>query len=145
MKIKIISFIMCFIFPSVSFAEGKIASIKEGQKTPFTGFLLDPPAFAKIETDKQFLIDKCETEKNLLNQKCEAEKKFLNDSCLNDRERIQKVCDLSIKERDKEIERLNKIIIDMNTESPDRGLWFGLGTAAGVVVTLTTVYLVKKI
>ena len=72
---------MCFLFPLSAFAEGgKIASIKENQKAPFTGFLFDAPAFAKIEADKHTLIEKYELEKKLLADKCEAEKKFLNES-----------------------------------------------------------------
>ena len=67
---------MCFLFPlSVLADDGKLASIKENQKAPFTGFLFDPTAFAKIEADKQFLIEKCIAEKKLLTDKCDADKK----------------------------------------------------------------------
>ena len=69
---------MCFLFPLTAFADGKIASIKETQKAPFTGFLFDATAFAKIEADKQTLIEKYELEKKLLVEKCAAEKDFLN-------------------------------------------------------------------
>lgn len=141
---KVIAFIMCFLFPLSAFADGgKVAAIKQDQKAPFTGFLFDAAAFAKIEADKQFLLDKCEVDKKLLTDKCEAEKKFLNDTCANEKDKLTKTCNVVLKGKDDEIERLNKIIEDMRP--PNKGLWFGLGAAAGIAVSLTTVYLVKKL
>lgn len=141
---KIVAFIMCFLFPLSVFADnGKVASIKQEQKAPFTGFLFDPAAFAKIEADKQFLIDKCEVDKKLLGDKCDADKKFLNDSCAIEKDKIMKTDEVLLKGKDEEIIRLNKIVADMKPTS--KGLWFGLGTAAGIVISLSTVYLVKKL
>ena len=140
---KIVAFIMCFLFPLTALADGKIASIKETQKAPFAGFLFDPTAFAKIEADKQTLIEKYELEKKLLAEKCAAEKDFLNKTCVNEKETIEKSNAVVLKGKDEEIARLNKIIEDMRP--PNRGLWIGIGAAAGVAVTLTTVYLVKKL
>jgi hypothetical protein len=141
---KIIAFIMCFLFPLSALAdEGKLAAIKEAQKAPFTGFLFDPTAFAKIEADKQFLIEKCTVEKKLLTDKCEADKKFLNDSCAIEKDKTVKSYEVIVKGKDEEIIRLNGIIAD--TKPTSKGLWLGLGTAAGIVVSLTTVYLVKKL
>ena len=140
---KIIAFIMCFLFPLTAFADGKIASIKETQKAPFTGFLFDPTAFAKIEADKQTLIEKYELEKKLLVEKCAAEKDFLNKTCVNEKETIEKSNAVVLKGKDEEIARLNAIIAD--TKPTSKGLWFGLGTAAGIAISLTTVYLVKKL
>ena len=140
---KIIAFIMCFLFPLTAFADGKIASIKETQKAPFTGFLFDPTAFAKIEADKQTLIEKYELEKKLLVEKCAAEKDFLNKTCVNEKETIEKSNAVVLKGKDDEIARLNAIIAD--TKPTSKGLWFGLGTAAGIAISLTTVYLVKKL
>lgn len=141
---KIIAFILCLLFPLSAFADnGKVASIKEGQKAPFTGFLFDATAFAKIEVDKQTIIEKYELEKKLLIEKCEAEKKFLNETCINEKDVLVKTNDIVLKGKDEEIARLNKIIADM--APPNRGLWFGLGAAAGIAVSLTTVYLVKNL
>ena len=134
---------MCFLFPLTAFADGKIASIKETQKAPFTGFLFDPTAFAKIEADKQTLIEKYELEKKLLAEKCAAEKDFLNKTCVNEKETIEKSNAVVLKGKDEEIARLNAIIAD--TKPTSKGLWFGLGTAAGIAISLTTVYLVKKL
>lgn len=135
---------MCFLFPLTAFAEGgKVASIKQEQKAPFTGFLFDAAAFAKIEADKHTLVEKYELEKKLLADKCEAEKKFLNDTCANEKDVITKSNDIVLKGKDDEITRLNKIIEDMRP--PNRGLWFGLGAAAGIAVSFTTIYLVKKL
>ena len=139
---KIIVFILCFMFTTPAFADGKVASIKEGQKAPFNGYLFDPTAFATIEIDKQQIIKKCELEKELLTKKCDGECTFLKDSCKNEKETLEKTLKIQLDSKDKEIERLSKIVLE---PKPSRGLWFGLGAASGLVVTLTTVYLVKKL
>lgn len=144
MKIRLIAFAMCFIFPLTAFAEnGKVASIRQDQKAPFTGFLFDPTAFAKIEADKQTLIEKCELEKKLLGDKCDADKKFLNETCLLEKDKLLKTNEILLKGKDDEITRLNDVIKDL--KPTNKGLWFGLGTAAGLVVSFTTIYLVKKL
>ena len=139
---KIIAFILCFMFATPAFADGKVANIKEGQKAPFNGYLFDPTAFATIEVDKQELIKKCELDKELLTKKCDGECTFLKDSCKNEKETLEKTLKIQLDSKDKEIERLSKIVLE---PKPSRGLWFGLGAASGLVVTLTTVYLVKKL
>ena len=141
---KIIAFILCFLFPLSVFADnGKVASIRESQKAPFTGFLFDAAAFAKIEVDKQTLIEKYELEKKLLGDKCDAEKKFLNDTCINEKDVLNKTNDIVVKGKDEEIARLNNVIKDLKPTS--KGLWFGLGVAGGIAISLTTVYLVKNL
>ena len=141
---KIIAFILCFLFPLSAFADnGKVASIRESQKAPFTGFLFDAAAFAKIEVDKQTIIEKYELEKKLLIEKCEAEKKFLNETCINEKDVLVKTNDVVLKGKDEEIARLNKVIADLKPTS--KGLWFGLGVAGGIAISLTTVYLVKNL
>ena len=139
---KIIAFILCFMFTTPAFADGKVASIKEGQKAPFNGYLFDPTAFATIEIDKQDLIKKCELDKELLTKKCEGECTYLKDSCKNDKDTLEKNFKIQLDSKDKELERLNKILLE---PKPSRGLWFGIGATAGLVFTLTTVYLVKKL
>jgi hypothetical protein len=140
---KIIALILCFMFATPAFADGKVASIKEGQKAPYNGYLFDPTAFATIEIDKQEIIKKCELDKDLLAKKCNNDCIFLKDTCNNEKETLEKTLKIQLDSKDKEIERLNKILIDQKPIS--RGLWFGIGTATGVVLTLTTVYLVKKL
>jgi hypothetical protein len=140
---KLLASILCFMFASPAFADGKVASIKEGQKAPFNGFLFDAAAYATIEADKQTLIDKFELEKKLLADRCVAEKDFLNKTCNNEKDALGKSYDVVLKGKDEEIGRLNKIIEDMRP--PNRGLWIGVGAAAGVAITLSTVYLIKKL
>ena len=140
---KTIAVLLCILFPFSAFADGKVASIKEGQKAPFNGFLFDAAAYATIEADKHTLIEKFELEKKLLADKCTAEKEFLNKTCANEKETIEKSNAVVLKGKDDEIARLNAIIAD--TKPISKGLWFGLGTAAGIAVSLTTVYLVKRL
>lgn len=139
---KLITFILCFMFATPAFADGKVASIKEGQKAPYNGYLFDPTAFATIEVDKQEIIKKCELDKDLLTKKCDGECTFLKDTCKNEKDTLEKTLKIQLDSKDKELERLNKLLIESKT---NRGLWFGLGATAGLVFTLSTVYLVKKL
>jgi hypothetical protein len=144
---KIIAVILCLVFlPTTVFADAvaapKVASIKEGQKAPFTGYLFDSAAFATIEIDKQEIIKKCELDKDLLTKKCNGECTFLKDSCKVEKETIEKTLKIQLDSKDKEIKRLSEILLE---PKPSRGLWFGIGAATGIVVSLTTVYLVKKL
>jgi len=139
---KLIALILCFMFTSPAFADGKVSVLKQDQKAPFAGYLLDPTAFATIEADKEAIIKKCELDKDLLSKKCNSECTFLKDSCKNEKEMLEKTLKIQIDSKDKELDRLNKLLIEQKT---NRGLWFGIGAATGIVVSLTTVYLVKKL
>ena len=140
---KLIAIILCFMFASPAFADGKVASIKEGQKAPFTGYLFDPAAFATIETDKELLIKKCEAEKEFLVKKCDGECKFINDTCKNEKEALEKTFKIQLDTKNSEITRLNEII---NGHKPvSRGLWFGIGAGVGVIVTTGLVISIAKI
>ena len=71
-------------------------------------------------------------------EKCEAEKKFLNETCINEKDVLVKTNDVVLKGKDEEIARLNKVIADLKPTS--KGLWFGLGIAGGIAISLTTIY-----
>ena len=139
---KIIALILCFMFATPAFADGKVASMKEGQKAPFTGYLFDPAAFATIEIDKQELIKKCDLDKELLTKKCDGECNFLKDSCKNEKETLEKTLKIQLDSKDKEIKRLNEILIK---EEPSIGFWFGMGAVTGIAFSLSAVYLVKRL
>jgi len=138
---KLIAFILCFMFATPAFADGKVASMREGQKAPFTGYLFDSTAYATIETDKQELIKKCELEKELLTKKCDGECVFLKDTCKNEKETLEKVLKIQIESKDKEIDRLLKITLEPR---PSRGLWFGIGAGVGVIITTGLVIGIAK-
>lgn len=138
---KLIALILCFMFATPAFADGKVASMREGQKAPFTGYLFDPTAYATIETDKQELIKKCELEKELLTKKCDGECVFLKDTCRNEKETLEKVLKIQIESKDKEIDRLLKITLEPR---PSRGLWFGIGAGVGVIITTGLVIGIAK-
>lgn len=138
---KLIAFILCFMFATPAFADGKVASIKEGQKAPYNGYLFDPTAFATIEVDKQELIKKCELDKELLLKKCDGECTFLKDSCKNEKESAEKIFKIQLEAKDKEIDRLLKITLEPR---PSRGLWFGIGAGVGVIITTGLVIGIAK-
>lgn len=140
---KIIAFILCFLFATPVFAsgKGKIASIKQEQKAPFAGYLLDPIAFATIEADKQELIKKCELDKELLVKKCEGECILLKETCKNEKDGAEKLFQIQLDEKNKEIDRLIKITLE---PKPNRGLWFGIGAGVGVIITTGLVIGISK-
>ena len=139
---KLIALILCFMFATPAFADGKVASIKEGQKAPYNGYLFDPTAFATIEIDKQDIIKKCDLDKDLLTKKCDGECKFLSDTCKNEKDTLDKTFKIQLDSKNNEIKRLNEIIIK---EEPSIGFWFGLGAVTGIAFSLSAVYLVKKL
>jgi len=138
---KLIAFILCFMFATPAFADGKVASIKEGQKAPYNGYLFDPTAFATIEVDKQELIKKCELDKELLLKKCDGECTFLKDSCKNEKESAEKIFKIQLEAKDKEIKRLLGITLEPR---PSRALWFGIGAGVGVIITTGLVIGIAK-
>ena len=139
---KLIAIILCFMFTTPAFADGKVSVLKQEQKAPFAGYLFDATAFATIEADKEALIKKCELDKDFLIKKCDGQCKFINDSCKLEKDTTEKTFKIQLDSKNEEVERLNKLLIETKT---NKGLWFGLGAAAGIVVSLTTVYLVKKL
>jgi len=130
------------MFATPAFADGKVSVLKQDQKAPFGGYLFDSVAFATIEADKEAIIKKCELDKDFLIKKCDGQCKFINDTCKVEKDTMDKTFKIQLNSKNEEIERLNKLLIETKT---NKGLWFGLGAAAGIVVSLTTVYLVKKL
>ncbi len=138
---KLITLILCFMFATPAFADGKVANIKEGQKAPYNGYLFDPAAFATIEVDKQEIIKKCELDKDLLTKKCDGECTFLRDTCKNEKDTLEKTLKIQLESKDKEIDRLLKITLE---PKPSRGLWFGIGAGVGVIITTGLVIGIAK-
>ena len=66
---KLIAIILCFMFTTPAFADGKVSVLKQDQKAPFAGYLFDATAFATIEADKEAIIKKCELDKEFLIKK----------------------------------------------------------------------------
>ena len=138
---KLITLILCFMFATPAFADGKVASIKEGQKAPYNGYLFDPTAFATIEVDKQEIIKKCDLDKELLTKKCYGECTFLKDTYKNEKDTLEKTLKIQLESKDKEIDRLLKITLEPR---PSKGLWFGIGAGVGVIITTGLVIGITK-
>lgn len=141
---KILSLVLCLTFlPLSAFTEEvaapKVANLKEGQRAPFSGYLFDAAAFATIEADKQAAVEKCELEKQFVSDKCKKDTKLAIDTCNNEKDIIQKNLSIQIEAKDLEIKNLNEKIISIKPTS--KGLWFGLGTGVGIIVS-TSIYLI---
>jgi hypothetical protein len=123
-------------------AAPKVASLKEGQKAPFSGYLFDPAAYATIEADKQSVVQKCEIDKQFLIDKCKKDNKLAVDTCNNEKDIIQKNLTIQIESKDLQIKQLNEQIISMKPTS--KGLWFGIGAGVGVLVSTSVYLLISK-
>jgi len=120
------------MFTTPAFADGKVASMKEGQKVPFTGYLFDPTAYATIDIDKKIIIEKCEAEKKFLVDKCQNDCKLIQESCNNEKDVLTKSFKIQLDSKDAQINKLNEQLLSIKPVS--RGLWFGVGAGIGVIL-----------
>lgn len=131
---KITVLVLCLMFlPISALAETpKVASIKEGQKSPFTGYLFNYEAYAAIDTDKKIIIEKCEAEKKFLVDKCQNDCKLVQDTCNNEKDALEKSFKIQLESKDNQINRLNEQLLSIKPVS--RGLWFGVGAGIGIIL-----------
>jgi len=135
-----------FVFSSQVLAQessqGSYTHIEEGQVAPFSGVLLDIAALAAIIAKKEL----CEKETQLkLNFECDREKEKIRrdrDSAIVERDVLQKKAQLSDDIKEKEVERLRKIIDETNDFS---SLWFAGGFIAGVGLSIAIFFISVQI
>tara|TARA_Y100000590_G_scaffold461824_1_gene624334 strand:- start:669 stop:1118 length:450 start_codon:yes stop_codon:yes gene_type:complete len=144
---KLLCVFLCALlaFPSVAFAEEedppKIYNIKNNERAPFAGVLLNPTAAAKILADKSFYDKECD-----LRVKYEVDKEAakLNTILKNQKvacESLENRYATIIKIKDEEIKRLSSIVIDKKDYST---LWLTGGVLAGIGLTLAVMYAVER-
>ncbi len=113
-----------------------ISPLKKLQIAPFTGVLLSPEATAqlivqittfpqviKIQVDHQAAVDKAQCDFSLAEQK-------------NTLETDKKILQAQVDASNKIIPVLTEQVKKLEDSRPNTTLWFGLGAAAGVVVTV---------
>ena len=121
------------------FAGGRIAAIKQGQKAPFDGILLDKKAEATMAAKRESAVQICKLEKTLLEKSARASCK-LDVSVLNAQLNSQRTKHgelMALKEA--ELGRLNKAL-EQSQKPNYNNLWFGAGVIVGVGLSLGIFY-----
>lgn len=142
---QIISIFLCsqLIFYSIAYAEPKSIFVKEGDKSPFSGLLLNDEAQAKIIAEKQEKEKLCDLEKKYLKMRSELDCKRDTDNLKIDLISERKKYDEILKIKDNEINQLQKIA--SKNPNSHAGWWIALGSFGGVVLTVSMFLIVSQV
>ena len=119
--------------------------MKEGQKAPFDGVLLDASATAKIIVDQQEFANQCkiETDKQVSTAKAKLNLDLANMKA--SRDALQKELDARIALKNEHIEFLEKQAVK-NAKMSNNGKWWLVGgIAIGIALTIGGAFLIREI
>jgi hypothetical protein len=123
---------------------GVISPIAKGQPAPFPGVLFSPRAAASVVTDVSTIKDKIKIEVDAAVHAAESKKDFdyneLKARCLSDKTRA----DADKEYNQKQIVELQGKLKDAESAAPSRPLWFGLGVAGGIAVTVLAAFAITQ-
>ena len=127
---------------SLAFAEEQVVTIKEGEKAPFTGTLLNPEAVAKLITKQETDLKVCLANAEFDKRKVELEKEFI----IKNREAELAQCTLELSGT-KEIyqERIDFLQGKATTPEWKPPLYFIGGIITGVAVVTLSAWTLDKI
>lgn len=124
---------------------GKISPLKEGQKAPFDGVLLDASAAAKLMVDQQASEAKCQIE---LEKEVEMAKAKLNLDLANmkaARDALEKELSVRISLKNEHIEFLEKEA-EKNAKKANNGKWWLIGgVAVGIALTIGGAFIIREV
>lgn len=117
-----------------------ISPVKKGQLVPFDGIILNMTAAAQITVDKENAKKECDL---LVKEQVDKQKAF-DDTSLKDKnselEYTKNTLGKQLKDREDQINEMRK----ENVSSSSSGLTWGIvGTAGGVILTVSIVFLVS--
>jgi len=137
-------FLLVFLVGRTAIAQENLPSfsiLDSGDPAPFSGYLLNPAAVAKVVTDR-------EEDKKTLQAQCDAEKAKINLDIAKVRE--QKDAELAIKTnlvenitilKDSQIKERDKKIIDLQSQTTLDKFLIGGSFIAGIGLTVGILYL----
>lgn len=124
-----------------------ISPLKKGQRAPFTGVLLSPASAANVIVEMETFQEKLQIEVNKVikqeNANCEKKTLDLSAAATADKKILQS----SIDEKQRTISNLNvelKKLKDEKESAWSPGVWVGLGTAGGILLTVLTAFAISK-
>jgi len=134
-------------FPPTLFADEvpdppTVMGIQKGQITPYAGVLLNSTAAAQIFAERNYSFDECKLRISFNIEKEQAKYSALLQNSEASLESLKNQYNSITSTKDKEIERLSKLISGTNNYST---LWATGGIVAGIILTITVVYAVDKV
>lgn len=121
-----------------------ITPVQKGQPSPFSGILFSPRAAGGVGADIASIPELLRIEVERAVKESEARKDYdyneLNTVCTSDKKQLT----ARIEENKRRIEKLTQDLQDAEDAAPNRGVWFGIGAAAGVGLALGAVFVVLE-
>lgn len=122
----------------------KVTYVKQGEKAPFDGTLLNVPAVAKILAGKKAAKEKCDENTNYLLNRQKATCKKNYDLLKSKSTITEKQLNDIIAIKNKQIKKTEEIAIKA-AKSNNPLLWSLIGATAGVATTIGLVFLIKGV
>ena len=133
-------------FPPILFAEETpnpptVMGIQKGEVAPYAGVLLNSTAAAQIFAERNYSFDECKLRIDFNIEKEQAKYKALLENSTASLESLKNQYTSITSAKDKEIERLSKLVLETNDYST---LWAVGGTLMGIGLTIAVMYAVKQ-
>lgn len=145
---KLITPILIFMlaFPPILFADDTpnpptVMGIQKGEVAPYAGVLLNSTAAAQIFAERNYSFDECKLRIDFNIEKEQAKYKALLENSTASLESLKNQYTSITSAKDKEIERLSKLVLETNDYST---LWAVGGTLMGIGLTIAVMYAVKQ-
>ena len=145
---KLITPILIFMlaFPPILFADDTpdpptVMGIQKGEVAPYAGVLLNSTAAAQIFAERNYSFDECKLRIDFNIGKEQAKYKALLENSTASLESLKNQYNSITSAKDKEIERLSKLVLETNDYST---LWAVGGTLMGIGLTIAVMYAVKQ-
>jgi hypothetical protein len=145
---KLITPILIFMlaFPPMLFADDTpdpptVMGIQKGQAAPYAGVLLNSTAAAQIFAERNYSFDECKLRIDFNIEKEQAKYNALLKNSEASLESLKNQYNSITSAKDKEIERLSKLVLETNDYST---LWAVGGTLMGIGLTIAVMYAVKQ-
>lgn len=122
--------------------EPSITPLRQSQKAPYSGVLLNPEAVAKVAVDYNNVKSQIEIEVQKASETEKAKAQKAIDDLRADLQYNKTVSDAMLKSKDKEIDVLLKQVNNLEKYQNNPMLWCGLGLVGGVVITVATVLVI---
>lgn len=147
-KKKLLSILLCFLLVFVPFAvkaeelslKGQVTSLKNGQKAPYAGILLDSVAASKMIVDKKYLQIEIELDLRKQFAKQLADKRLAFDLLKVEYDSLKKIHVETIKLRDQQIDTLDKALKVEMGKSDNSQWWLAGGVVVGILLSVAVFY-----
>jgi hypothetical protein len=136
-----VSFLLAFMptFAMAENLEGKVTSLKIGQKAPYAGILLDPVAASKMIVNQKYLKAELELQLTKQFQKELASKRLAFDLLKVEYDSLKKIHTETILLKEQQITNLQVALKEEASSSKANWALFG-GVVVGIVLSVAVFY-----